>query len=162
MTERSINLGVEQQDLLLARKPLDDDAEFDVTAMIDLVFMMNIYFLVTFLTAAMGEIDMPSATHVAALDADTSVVITVLGALDGESVIVHLGDGKEGEEIRDADVQEERIRQWVEQGVNEGKTAALIKAEKKVRLRHLFMVSSAAAVEGVKLHVAVMEKDTSP
>ena len=159
MSAGSLNLGLEQVDSLIARNPLEDGAEFDITAMIDLVFMMNIYFLVTFLTAAMGEINLPSATHVAPLDADTAVALTVLGSLDGESIIVHLGDSADGEEIRDADAQEERIRQWVEQGVQEGKTAVLIKAEKKVRLRHLFRVSSAAAVEGVKLHVSVMEKD---
>jgi len=38
----------------------------------------------------------------------------------------------------------------------------LLKAEKKVRLGDLFRVSTAAsAVEGVKLNVAVMEKEES-
>ena len=32
--------------------------------MVDLVFMMNIYFLVTFITVAMGELNLPAATHV--------------------------------------------------------------------------------------------------
>jgi biopolymer transport protein ExbD len=161
MSAGTLNLGLEHVDSLVARNPLEDDAEFDITAMIDLVFMMNIYFLVTFLTAAMGEITLPSATHVAPLDPDTAVAVTVLGSLDGESITVYLGENAEGEQISDADMQEERIRKWVEQGVQEGKTAVLIKAEKKVRLKHLFRVSSACAVEGVKLHVSVMEKDAS-
>jgi biopolymer transport protein ExbD len=146
---------------LLVRKRMHDDAEFDITAMIDLVFMMNIYFLVTFLTAALGEVNMPTATHVAALDADTAVTLTVLGTLDGEGVRVFLADGEKGEAITDADEQEDRIRATVEEGAGAGKTAVLIKAEKKVQLRDLFRISSAAAVEGIKLHVGVMEIDSA-
>jgi biopolymer transport protein ExbD len=127
--------------------------------MIDLVFMMNIYFLVTFLTAALGEVDLPTATHVAALDADTAQIVTLIGSLDGDSVTVHLGDGEAGEAVTDVDLQTERIRDWVEQGAASGKKAVLIKAEKKVRLRELFRVSTAAAVEGMKLHVAVLETE---
>src|SRR5688500_465439 len=152
MQNSSLNLGDAGFDLLVKRKPMHDDAEFDITAMIDLVFMMNIYFLVTFLTAALGEVNMPTATHVAALDADTAVTLTALGTPDGESVRVFLGDGEKGEAITDADEQEERIRATVEEGAGAGKTAVLIKAEKKVRLRDLFRISSAAAVEGIKLH----------
>ena len=35
----------------------------------------------------------------------------------------------------------------------------LLKAEKKVRLADYFRIATAATAEGVKLHVAVMEKD---
>jgi biopolymer transport protein ExbD len=149
-------------DLLVKRKPMHDEAEFDITAMIDLVFMMNIYFIVTFITAALGEIDLPTATHVAALDADTAQIITLIGSLDGETVTVHLGDLQDGESIADLDQQNDRIRDWVEQGSAAGKTDVLIKAEKKVRLRELFRISSAASVEGVKLHVAVLETEGGP
>lgn len=162
MQSAGVNLGGPSFDLLVARKPMHDDAEFDITAMIDLVFMMNIYFLVTFLTAALGEIDLPAATHVAALDADSAQILTLIGALDGESVTVHLGDGKSGEAVADAEEQDVRVREWVEQGAAAGKTAVLIKAEKKVRLRELFRVATAAAVEGAKLHIAVMERDAGP
>ena len=70
------------------------DAEFDITAMIDLVFMMNIYFLVTFITAALGEINLPAANHAVPLDADKATVITVLAGPDWKTVFVYLGDGK--------------------------------------------------------------------
>lgn len=144
-------------DLLVARRTLGDDAEFDITAMIDLVFLMTIYFMVTFLTAAMGEINLPTAAHVAALDPETSVAITVLGSLDGKSIVVFLGNSDNGEAIRDVEQQELQVRQWVEQAMGDGRTDVLIKAEKKVRLRDLFRISTAAAVEGMKLHVAVTE-----
>ena len=53
----SFNFGSTGSDELIARRPDSETPEFDITAMVDLVFMMNIYFLVTFVTVAMGEIN---------------------------------------------------------------------------------------------------------
>jgi hypothetical protein len=75
-------------------------------------------------------------------------------------VVVYLGDRDKGEAIRDVGRQEERIRAAVERGLAEGKHDVLLKAERSMRLGDLFRISSAASsVEGVKLSVAVMEKD---
>lgn len=160
MHSGGINLGGGHAgDTLIARRSLEDDAEFDITAMIDLVFMMNIYFLVSFLTAAMGDIAQPTARHVSALDPDTAVRITVLGSLDGESVSVYLGNGKEGEEIKDPEQQETKVREYVEKALADGKTNVLLKAEAKVQEGHVFRISTAAAIDGVKLHAGVTEID---
>ncbi len=140
---------------------MHDDAEFDMTAMVDLVFMMNIYFLVAFLTAASSEINLPTATHVAALDADTAITLTLMGTLDGKGVQVYLADGEKGQPISDTEEQTERVHAAVEEAAGAGKKAVLIKAEKKVRLKDLFRISSAAAVEGIKLHVGVTEGDVA-
>jgi biopolymer transport protein ExbD len=156
-----LNLGGPSFQPLIASRHKPPDSEFDVTAMVDLVFLMVIYFLVTFLTVAAAEINLPAASHVAPLDPETAVVLTVMGTVSGDTVTVYLADGKKGPPIDEAAEQEERIREAVEQGVSAGKTAVLIKAEKKVRLRELFRISTAAAVEGVKLHVAVMEMEGS-
>ncbi len=148
-------------DSLIDRKTDDEMPEFDITAMVDLVFMMNIYFLVTFVTVSMGGMNLPAAIHCSALDADTAVTITVTRSLDGQAISVILGDGDEGEEVRDPAEQERLVHAFVEQGAAEGKTAILLKAEKKVRLGDLFRITAAAAVEGMKLHVGVVEKDES-
>ena len=84
-------------DELIARRPDAETPEFDITAMVDLVFLMNLYFLVTFVTVAMGEMALPAADHASALDADTAVVLSLVRSLDGESVTVYLGDGEKGE-----------------------------------------------------------------
>lgn len=134
--------------------------EFDITAMVDLVFMMNIYFLVTFVTVALGEMNLPAATHVAALDADSAVIFTLARSLDGKSVTLYVGDGAKTEPINDAAQQEQRVQAAVENGAAEGKKAVLLKAEKKVRLADLFRIATAASADGMKLHVAVMEKES--
>jgi len=152
-------LGGSAAEDLIPHKPHQEPPEFDITAMVDLVFMMNIYFLVTFVTVSMTQIDLPAASHAAPLDADTSVILTVVGGA-GEPMELYVGDRESGKPIRGVDQQEASVRTAVEEGVAAGKTEVLLKAEKKVRLGDLFRISAAAsAVEGVKLNVAVMEKE---
>jgi biopolymer transport protein ExbD len=145
---------------LVSRRHKKDDAEFDITAMIDLVFMMNIYFLVTFLGVASGDLALPSANHGRPLDAAKAIPISIVAGKDFGSVDVYLGDGKKGTAITDSVEQEERIAAAVEAGTAAGKSAVILKAEKNVRLREIKRISIAAAHEGVTLHMAVMEKDT--
>ena len=128
--------------------------------MIDLVFMMNIFFLVTFVTAALGEINLPAANHAVPLDSETATVITVLAGPDWKTVFVYLGDGKKGTPIVEADDQATQIANLVEREAAQGKDAVLIKAEKSIRLREIKRIANAASREGMKLHIAIMEKDT--
>jgi len=139
-----------------------DHAEFDITAMIDLVFMMNIYFLVTFIGAALGEIALPAANHAAALDAEVATIITVLAGRDANSVVVYLGEAATGKPLYDAEDQAAAISAAVEAGAAREKTAVLIKAEKTIRLREINRLAAAASREGITLHIAVTEKDTAP
>jgi biopolymer transport protein ExbD len=159
MHTSSFDFGETGSEQLIARRPDSEPPEFDITAMVDLVFMMNIYFLVTFVTVALGEMNLPTAKHVLALNADSAVVLAVARSLDGKSVTVFLGDGDKAEAIHDVSQQEKRVQEAVEQGKVAGKTDVLLKAEKKVRLADLFRVATAAAAEGMKLHVAVLEKE---
>jgi biopolymer transport protein ExbD len=162
MDNAGFHLGTSGADELIARRPDSEPPEFDITAMVDLVFMMNIYFLVTFVTVSMGALNLPTATHVSALDADSATVLTVVRSLDGKSVTVYLGDGVKGEALNDPAQQEQRIAAAVEQGAAAGKKDVLLKAEKKVRLADLFRVATAATsgnIEGVHLHIGVLEKD---
>jgi biopolymer transport protein ExbD len=147
-----------EENALVARKPLADDARFDITAMVDLVFMMNIYFLVSWIVAASAEIDLPAARHCIAADPDGAVVVTILA---GTPPKVFLGEARPGGEIHPDEV-EWRLKKAGEDGQKEKppKTFVLVKAEKLVRLRDLVRISAAAcSAKGMKLNLAVMEKD---
>jgi biopolymer transport protein ExbD len=161
MSPAPFSLGALDSTELIPRQPYKEPPEFDITAMVDLVFMMNIYFLVTFVTVSLTQVDLPAATHVAALDADTSVIFTVEGGGDTDKpFVVYVGDRETGVPIRGAEQQEASVKAAVEEGLAAGKTEVLLKAEKYVRLGDLFRISTAASsVEGVKLNVAVMEKE---
>src|SRR4051794_21463501 len=138
MESSILGFGESGSEQLFSRRLDPEPPEFDITAMVDLVFMMNIYFLVTFVTVAMGELSLPTARHVAALDADSAVIFTVARTLDGKSITVHIGDSDKGETITDTAQQEKRVQEAVEQGKAAGKTDVLLKAEKKVHLSDLF------------------------
>jgi biopolymer transport protein ExbD len=162
MSEHSpmLMFGETGSESLISRRPDSEMPEFDITAMVDLVFMMNIYFLVTFVAVSMGQLNLPSATHVTPLDADTAVIFTLARSPDGKSINLYVGDGIKSEAITDPTQQEERVQNAVAKGVAAGKKNVLLKAEKKVRLADMFRIATAAQAENVKLNIGVLEKET--
>jgi biopolymer transport protein ExbD len=143
------------EDMLLPKKSLADDARFDVTAMVDLVFMMNIFFLVTWAEMARAEIDLPTARHCAAAEKERSVVFTVL---KGTPATVYLGDGTGSGQLSPGEV-DQRVTAAVEDGARDGRNIVLIKAEKDVLLRDVaHLATLATAVDGTELMLAVIEK----
>src|SRR3954466_11055742 len=106
MDARSFAFGLSDEEGFLPPRGEYEPPEFDITAMVDLVFMMNIYFLVTFITVALGELNLPMARHVSALDADTAVILTLTRTLDGKSITLYLGNGDKGEAVTEESQQE--------------------------------------------------------
>jgi biopolymer transport protein ExbD len=143
---------------LVPRKPLVDEARFDITAMVDLVFMMNIYFLVCWITSALAEVDLPPARHGKAVDGDMAVTFTVTRE-KGQPPMFYVGERKVGKELALNEISA-RVGMAVEEGQKAGKNVVLIKAERGVRFKDVARVATAAAeIKGMKLHLAVMEKD---
>jgi biopolymer transport protein ExbD len=139
---------------LLPRKSLTDDARFDITAMVDLVFMMNIFFLVTWAELARAEIDLPSARHCTPAERKRAVVFTIL-----KGPVVYIGDSIAGKTpLRPGEV-DGQIGEAVQKARREdSKDIVLIKAEKEVLLRDVAHVAGVAtAGGGVKLMLAVLE-----
>jgi len=159
MQRSAINLELSDSDELMPRRRDEENPEFDITAMVDLVFMMNIYFLVTFITVAMGEMKLPAADHASPLDADKAVILSLVRSLDGESVTVYVGDGTKSEALTDVAQQEQQITAAIEKGVADGKKAVLLKAETKVRLADMFRVASLLSGHDLTLLVAVLERE---
>lgn len=146
---------------LVMRKPVSADSSFDITAMIDLVFMMNIYFLVTTLTALAGDLDLPRASHVVPVDDAKATTVSIVLAADGKTPIVTVGSDESKGKMTDPDEQVEKVKQAVEKGVRENKTDVVLRAERAVRLKDISRIAGAASkVEGAKLFVAVLETDT--
>jgi biopolymer transport protein ExbD len=152
----------DESDALIPRKSVVEDAHFDITAMVDLVFMMNIFFLVTWVGAALAEVDLPTARHCVPADPETCVTVTVLADANTQTPLVFLGEARSSARPVDSGEVEEMIRAAVEKGRVETppKDTLLIKAEKHVRLQDIARVAGAAtAVEGTKLNLAVVEKE---
>ena len=143
---------------LFPRKPFHDEARFDITAMIDLVFMMNIFFLVTTVGASLAELDLPVARHCAPADRDECVIVMIVASPDGGPGVVSLEE--DGKPLLDLDVQEKRVREAIEAGVRAKKRTVLIKAEKAVKLRDIARIGAiAGTVPGTDLKVSVIERE---
>jgi biopolymer transport protein ExbD len=156
----SLSISALDDNPLVPRRPAHDEAKFDITAMIDLVFMMNIFFLVTSVTAALAEIDLPAAKHCAPSDRDTSVLITIMAPVDQSASRVFLGDADEGPPLGEGEVGERAVREAVEAGVRSDKKTVLIKAERNVRLRDVSRIGAVAvSVPGIELKLAVIEQE---
>jgi biopolymer transport protein ExbD len=146
------------ENTLVPRKSLHDDARFDVTAMVDLVFMMNIFFLVTWAEMARAEIDLPRAKHCTSAERKRTMVLTVI-----KGPQVYLGEESGGRALSPGEI-EPRIASEIESakrgaGGAEPKDIVLIKAEKDVRLRDIARLTKiVSAAGGMKLMLAVIEK----
>jgi biopolymer transport protein ExbD len=149
-----------QAGALLPRRGAIGDSHFDVTPLVDLVFMMNIYFLVTSMTSLAADVDLPRATHVVPVDEEKSVTIVIVLGPDGKTPIVTLGQDDSKGKLTDPDEQVERVKVAVQKGVRENKLDVVLRAERGVKIRDVSRIAAAAGkVDGAKLYVAVLEVD---
>ena len=145
---------------LVQRRPMHDEAKFDITAMIDLVFMMNIFFLVTSVTAALAEIDLPDgqalcrlrSRHVG-LDHDHAPA-SIAGRASVDRRRPRRASAGRGRSERAQDPRGGR-------GGSAGQQKdGLIKAEKNVQLRDVSRIGAVAvSVPGIELKLAVIEQE---
>jgi biopolymer transport protein ExbD len=170
---------------VLPRRRVRDTADLDITPMIDIVFLLLIFFLVASIPNMQVAADLPAARYGKGVNARTAIIFTVAERGGPGSALVYLGDGKRGSRLPadsagqeaaiamalsgkggtllpdDPATQEEIVRRAVAQGFYEGgRSAVLVKAEKAVRYRDVSRVTSAvgaAQAEGIQLHLAVYE-----
>jgi biopolymer transport protein ExbD len=131
----------------------------DIAPMIDLTFLLLIFFLVSSTPDQLTAIDLPEATHGVGVSELNSVIFTVaMGGLGPAPV--YAADGRiPGTELADdLETQRRQIREAVEQGFRENKTSVIIKADKSVAHREVARVVKAVSqVEGVRIHLAVLD-----
>ena len=159
--------AVPDEGVPLPQKPVYAEAHFDITAMIDLVFMMNIFFLVTSITDSLSEVDLPVAKHVKGADKEKAILVTMMLPEPGKPAVVYLGEsqstplpeGKEQKQMIEEYINV-RTKELIGAGKNKKDILLLIKAEKGVLHRDVARVSNiAATIEGLQLYLAVLEID---
>jgi len=142
----------------LSRRRLAD-AEMDIAPMIDVTFLLLIFFLVSSTHDAAARVELPPARYGVGVGADSTVVVTIAVADSSDRATIFLADGTVGDPLPDdANLQAKRIAQAVREGLSLGKSKVLIKAERGVKHRDVSRVAAAAAEGGeVSLHLAVLE-----
>jgi len=147
---------------MVRKRNLREDVEMDITPMIDITFLLLIFFLVCSTPDQQSAIELPAARYGKGVGERESVIIT-LSDEGVDSAPVYLADGKIQSKRLPDDLEQQRemIRSAVDKGRRqEGKENVLIKADRNVASRDVARVIKAvSAVEGTKIHLAVLEAD---
>lgn len=135
---------------------ITSDADLDITPMIDVTFLLLIFFMVTSTMEQATALQIPPARHGEGINTKAATIITV-AARDGEPEI-HLGD-----EISNRPVSLDEIAPYVQQGFDHPEGArrtVIIKADRELPSGFIEEVARAAnQVEGVeKFYVGVKDK----
>ncbi len=138
----------------------DEDAEMDITPMIDITFLLLIFFIVCSTPDQNTTFELAEARYGKGVSERNSIFISI-SAESADPAPVYLADGIDGESLTtDPDEQQELIREAVEKGRGELKENVIIKADRNVAYRDVAQVIKAVSrVEGAKIHLAVLEAD---
>ena len=154
----------EDEGPILKRRRMSQSTDMDITPMIDVTFLLLIFFLVCSTLGQQTAIELPPARHGTAVGPQSSVIITVQDNGPKRPATVYLEPLEDGDPRRELSQneqeQEDDIVAHVKRGKELNKPTVLIKAEKGVKHREVSRVAGAAGrVEDIKLHLAVFEID---
>jgi biopolymer transport protein ExbD len=155
-----LNSANDDRGPVIRRKPLPTDNNLDMTPMIDVTFLLLIFFLVSSNPDVQAALDLPKAEHGVGIIKRAALVISVAQSEEGSGVTVYLADVKSGEPLpAGRDAQKAAVRSAVEDAAGQGTNQVLIQAERRVRQRDVARMVRAATVPGVSVNFAVMEAD---
>jgi biopolymer transport protein ExbD len=150
--------------LVPANKRKREEAEMDITPMIDVTFLLMIFFMVAAKIDPQAAVALPTAKHGEAIPEKNCVVI-VIAEGPAHTAQIYLGAGKDADTLLESSLsleeQEKLIGEYVDRGLNDDeKEAVLIKAESAVKNRETNRVYKAvsAVMEEGSIHIAVHEE----
>jgi biopolymer transport protein ExbD len=144
--------GGEEDRLTPPKRPID--GELDITPLIDCVFLLLIFFMVTSTMKGTPDVDVPVAHYGTGVPSGKATIVTIRNPLVAtESPKILLGDGRGPEGDLDA------VREYVEQGIRENRNHVIIKAERDVPHGFVQEVTKVVAgVEGVHFNIGVQDQ----
>ena len=146
---------------ILHRRDRGEDVEMDITPMIDITFLLLIFFIVCSTPDQESGMELPRARYGRGVEEKNSVIIK-LSAEGDETAPIYLADGLTEQQLPDdVETQKQMIQQAVEKGRNDQqKENVLIKADRNVAHRDVAKVIKAVSrVPGAKIHLAVLESE---
>ena len=155
---------VSEPTLRLGGRRRREDVEMDITPMIDVTFLLLIFFLVSSKMSAERAVALPEARAGMPVSAKNSVILVVTKAGPDS---INVGDGRAETFPSDLVAQEERIVEYVKDsiagtgGAGGGpKMYVLLKAEKGIKHKEVSRVAQAVArAEIPNLYIAVKHED---
>lgn len=146
---------------IVRRRRIQEELGLDITPMIDMTFLLLIFFLVASTPDDQARIYLPEARHGEGVSAHSSVFFTI--AQGGfNTAAVYQSESKKADQLLPDDPQQQNnsIEDAVAAAVGEGRINVVIKAEKGVPYREVARVAAAASrIDGIRLYLAVLEAD---
>jgi biopolymer transport protein ExbD len=139
-----------------ARPPMDD--EMDITPMIDMTFLLLIFFILTSKMTAEQTFSLPSAKNGEVIPTKQCVILNVRSG-GGETAIVTRGDDTALSD--DPEQQAAEITEYIQLGFSTQKSEVLVRADGAVRageIQRLKEVISESLEEGQVIHFGVINE----
>ena len=145
------SLFIEGEGTTIPRKGGSPPGELDITPMIDVTFLLLIFFMVSSTMQSTPAIDLPPAAHSKGVTVSSSTVVTVMAPTGSESSArILLGDGV-GNEATPAE-----LRRYLEEQQRAGLQRVVVKAEGDVPHGVVDEVAKTVkSVEGLELYLGV-------
>ena len=140
------------------RKKPKFDNEIEIAPLIDMVFLLLIFFLVTSTMERQSSIDLPRTEYGVVVSERNAMTISIEGK--GANIRVYLGDNIGGDPLSDlTQPQEAAIVRAVEASFLEGKTSLVIKADREVHTGEISRIIRAAtnAVGELNVYMVTVE-----
>lgn len=138
----------------IKKKNSNDEADLDITPMIDVTFLLLIFFMVTSTMDDQKAANVPPAVHGIGAETNSATIVSVLADPGGGPSRVVMGDGPDGEEAPNLEL----VRRYVQAAFSEGKELCIIKAERDVKEGKVQEVLKVLAeIEGLKFAVGVQD-----
>jgi biopolymer transport protein ExbD len=145
---------------VLPRRKVPVDNNLDMTPMIDVTFLLLIFFLVASNPDVKAALKLPPAEYGIVVSQEQALVISVAAVPGSDEPAVYLADGKQGDPLpTDHAAQETAIREAVDRAVSGGRTNVVVKAERELHHRHVVRVVRAASRPGTSVDLAVADQE---
>ena len=134
-----------------------DDVDLDITPMIDVTFLLLIFFIVTSTMQATPTLDMPPAKHGIGVPSQQATIVTIQsGESSGDPPVIILGDGSGPQGTFD------EVRRYVEEGLKENQIEVIVKADRDVPYGFVQKVLKTIAeiaqdIQGLKYSIGVQD-----
>lgn len=148
--------------LPLLRSKSYDDSEMDITPMIDMTFLLLIFFVVTSKMDSGAGVELPQAKYGKAIPSKNAIVLTIAAGEEGKA-LVYKGNGVAQDKLIPAgndEAQEAEVADFIEQELATGdKQHLLIKAAKGLKHGEVSRIARAAtrSEDVQQLYVAILE-----
>ena len=151
----------------MPRRSMPSDGEMDITPMIDITFLLLIFFLVASKMDAAADVQLPPAKYGGAVAEQNAIVVTVARG-DVGCAYIYKGNGEAAEWLLTSsspEDQELEIAAYIQEQLDRDtlKDSIIVKAERGVKHRDVARVAQAVGsvddvhAKQIQLHIAVLE-----